>query len=99
MVARRSCSVLEERSRLEREVNTLEMLVEEARARRDSLLALQRRVKDVVVPTVVADPVLPSAPVAPRKLLNMALAGFVAVCVGVGMALLMEFWSQDQGKR
>ena len=74
------------------------MLAEEARARRDSLLTLQHRVEEVVVPTVVVDPMLPSAPVAPRELLNMALAGFLAGFVGVGAALFIEFGSAGQAK-
>src|SRR5690606_21882031 len=85
-----------ERARLERELNTLTPMVDQARAKRDSLLALQRQAADLIVPAIVADPVLPEAPVAPRKLLNMALAGFVAAFVGVGAALFIEFWSAGQ---
>src|SRR5690606_39155746 len=88
-----------ERARLERELNTLRPMVDQARAKRDSLLALQRQAADLIVPAIVADPVLPEAPVAPRKLLNMALAGFVAAFVGVGAALFIEFWSAGQAKR
>lgn len=87
------------RARLEREVNTLRPRVDEASARRGSLLALQRQVADFVGPSVVADPALPESPVAPRKLLNMALAGFWAASVGVSVALLVESWSADQVKR
>lgn len=82
----------EERARLEREVNALKPMVDEARAQRDTLLALQRAA-DAAVPAVVSDPALPSAPVAPRKLLNMALAGFLAAFVGIFGALIMEFWT------
>jgi|GEM_PF-3571275 len=88
-----------ERARLERELNTLRPMVDQARAKRDSLLALQRQAADLVVPAIVADPVLPEAPVAPRKLLNMALAGFVAGFVGVGAALFIEFWSAGEPKQ
>ncbi|OUM88701.1 MAG: hypothetical protein BAA01_00010 [Bacillus thermozeamaize] len=88
-----------ERARLEREFNTLRPMVDQARAKRDSLLALQRQAADLIVPAIVADPVLPEAPVAPRKLLNMALAGFVGAFVGVWAALFIEFWSAGQAKR
>lgn len=39
----------------------------------------------------VVDPaILPTAPVRPRKVLNMAIAAFLALFVGVGLAFLME---------
>ena len=88
----------EERARLEREVNALKPMVDEARAQRDTLLALQRAA-DAAVPAVVSDPALPSAPVAPRKLLNMALAGFLAAFVGVFGALVMDFWATGKGEQ
>ena len=88
----------EERARLEREVNALKPMVDEARAQRDTLLAL-KRAADAAVPAVVSDPALPSAPVAPRKLLNMALAGFLAAFVGVFGALVMDFWATGKGEQ
>lgn len=88
----------EERARLEREVNALKPMVDEARAQRDNLLAL-KRAADAAVPAVVSDPALPSAPVAPRKLLNMALAGFLAAFVGVFGALVMDFWATGKGEQ
>lgn len=83
----------EERVRLEREVSVLKPRLDQARAERDSLLALQQRATDATVPAVVSDPILPSGPVAPRKLLNMALAGFLAAFVGVFGALVIDFWT------
>jgi len=69
------------------------------RARRDSLLALQRQVAGIVVPAVVPDPVLPSAPVAPRKWVNMAVAGFRAAFTRVGVALGFELRQSGQDKQ
>lgn len=44
------------------------------------------------LPVVVSEPTLPQAPVAPRKMLNIALAAFLAMFVGVGAAFFMEMW-------
>ena len=63
----------EERARLEQELEVLKPRVDEARAERDNLLALQERVADVAAPAVVSDPMVPLEPVTPKKLLNMAL--------------------------
>lgn len=48
-------------------------------------------------PIVVSASMIPVSPVGPRKVLNIALAAFLAAFVGVGIAFLMEIW--DSGDR
>ena len=45
---------------------------------------------------IVMDPVMPESPVAPRKMLNMALAAFLGLFAGVGFSLFHEFWRRTE---
>lgn len=81
------------RDRLRREVEALDPPLARARTALFQLESTERRLPQLTAVPVVADPILPESPVAPRKMLNMALAGFLAAFVGVGLALFQEFWN------
>ncbi|MBO8140895.1 MAG: hypothetical protein H0Z37_01770 [Firmicutes bacterium] len=86
-------SLKEQLMRLQREIDAVQPLADEARRERDRLLDLKRRIQQVATAPVSDDPPLPESPVSPRKMLNMAVAGVLAVFVGVGVALFQEFWA------
>lgn len=89
----------QEWTRLSRDVAFYSSFVEEARARRDAILALQRLAQDTTVPPIISDPSLPDAPVGPQTLLNVVLAGVLAGFVGTGGALVAELWSGGPSER
>lgn len=49
-------------------------------------------VRGADVPRVVSEATLPTSPVRPRKMLNIALAAFLAAFVGVGLTFVLEIW-------
>lgn len=52
-----------------------------------------------VSPRVVSEPTLPRVPIAPRKLFNAAVAGFVSLFVGIGWSLVVEVWRGPQQRQ
>lgn len=80
-----------ERERLIRDVAVEESLLEQAEEEYHTWLRRTGEA-EALRPVVVSEPTFPTSPVAPRKLLNIALAAFLAAFVGVGIAFLMEIW-------
>lgn len=46
-------------------------------------------------PRIVSEPTFPTSPVRPRKMLNIALAAFLAAFVGIGITFTLEIWQSD----
>lgn len=44
--------------------------------------------------TVVAEPEIPTNPIAPRKMLNMAIAAVIGLMAGVGIVFFMHYWRE-----
>lgn len=84
-----------ERRRLQQNLDMITPSVREARARVTQLENIWRQLAQLTHVRVVVDPVLPETPAAPRTTLNMALAGFLALFVGVGFSLFHEFWRKS----
>lgn len=78
---------------------TLAALTREQNVLEQVFLLLRNRLEDVRIaeamqaPNVaVIDAAVPStSPISPRKMLNMALGGFLGLFIGLGLALLLEF--------
>jgi len=85
-----------ERNRLDRNQKEIEALYEPARSELDRLLAIEPRLPELARPRVVSKPTLPAAAVAPRKGLNMALSGVVAILLGVVIAFFLEWYRGEQ---
>ena len=81
-----------QRKRLDRTIEEIETVYEPTRAKLDLLLAAERRLPELSRPGNVSEAVLPQAPVAPRKVLNMTLACFAAGVLGVSAALFLELY-------
>ncbi len=83
-----------ERSRLEREVSLA----------RDTYTALARKVDEVSIITqdsvgqvrIASTALPPIKPVAPRKLLNTAMAGLLGAMTAMGGALALEWWREEE---
>lgn len=80
------------RQRLQHDVDVAEPAWINARLALGELESIERRLGQLTQVRVVVDPTLPETPVAPRKMLNMAVAGFLAAFISVVGALFHEFW-------
>lgn len=83
-----------ERERLQREVREVMARFEAVRAEREEVLAFERQLSELARVELLAEPFLPTAPVAPRRLRNVAISvvmGFVASLFWIG---LVEWWRE-----
>ena len=85
-----------ERNRLNREVQEANALYDPKRSELDRLLGIEQRLPELSQPAVVSNPVLPDAPVAPRKIFNVVLAGGLATLLGVFIAFFLEWYRGDR---
>lgn len=76
-------------ARLERDLEiareTYSLLSEELEKSR---ISVERDISDV---RIVREPLLPEGPVSPRTKLNLMIAGFLGICLGSGLVLLLEY--------
>lgn len=88
-----------EAERLEGEVR-LALLRYEAAAEQHTKALQAVAARRSEAPRLVSEPTLPTSPVRPRKMLNIALAAFLAAFVGVGITFILEIWqSPDPEER
>lgn len=88
-----------EAERLEGEVQ-LALLRYEAAAEQHTKALQAVAARRSEAPRLVSEPTLPTSPVRPRKMLNIALAAFLAAFVGVGITFILEIWqSPDPEER
>ena len=80
------------RKRLSRNESETMTLYNPARSELDTFLALEHRLPELARPMTISEPTLSQAPVAPRKGLNMALSGVLAVLAGVAVAFFLEWY-------
>ena len=85
-----------QRERLQRDVEEARKLFEAARTERDQVLALERQLPQMARIDVVAEPVFSDRPVAPSKMLNLALGIMLALMISVFGVLVAEWWRGDQ---
>ncbi|MFW5996042.1 MAG: GumC family protein [Halanaerobiaceae bacterium] len=64
---------------------TYSLLLEELEKSR---ISVEREITDV---RIVQEPLLPESPVKPRTRLNLIIAGFLGICMGTGLVLLLEY--------
>ena len=85
-----------ERNRLSRDLQEAKALYSPARSDLDRLLGIEQRLPELSQLDVVSNPVLPDTPVAPREVLNVALAGGLAALLGVFIAFFLEWYRGDR---
>lgn len=83
-----------ERTRLQDEVAIAEQMYVDAHRNRQTWSVTNANLEEATALTVVAAPIVPAGPVAPRKMLNIALAAFLGAFVGIGVALFQHFWHE-----
>lgn len=83
-----------EQQRLQAEAEAAEEAYNDARSNWQTLATSHDNVGQATALTVVAAPIVPAGPVAPRKMLNIALAAFLGAFVGIGVALFQHFWHE-----
>ena len=79
-----------DRQRLDRALKESEELYQAGTSELGALLAIERRLPELSRPGIVSEPVIPDAPIAPRKSLNVTLAGLAAALLGVAIAFFLE---------
>lgn len=87
-----------EHSRLKDEMATAEQLHQEMLRKYQELIIVYGGMEQLGALTVIAAPMAPSAPVAPRKMLNVALAAVLGGFVGVGIAFFQHFWESEPAR-
>jgi len=85
-----------ERERLVRDLQEARTHFEAARRERDQVITLERQLPTRARVEVISEPMLPEKPVAPRKLLNLALGAMIGVMMGVFGVLLAEWWRSPE---
>lgn len=83
-----------ERSRLHNEAVAADRLHDDMRRNFQQLSMTYGDLEQLAAIAVIAEPMQPSSPVAPRKMLNIALAAFLGAFVGVGAAFFQQFWEE-----
>src|SRR5690606_40371398 len=73
-------------------------LLEAARLERDEIMALQRQLPIRSRMEVISEPMLPDSPVAPRKMLNLALGAMLGGMIAVFGVILAEWWRSPEGR-
>ena len=81
-----------ERGRLDRSTKEAKARYSPARSELNRLLEIERRLPELARADIVSAPVLPQSPVAPRKVLNVALAGILSLLLGVIIAFALEWY-------
>lgn len=84
-----------EETRLQDDVALSQKAYADARQQRQELQIAHENVRQSTFVTVISAPILPAGPVAPRKMLNIALAAFLGAFVGVGVAFFQHFWNES----
>lgn len=85
-----------ERRRLQDALDSAAARLRGASGRVAELEARAQQLEHLTQVRIVMDPVMPESPVAPRKMLNMALAAFLGLFAGVGFSLFHEFWRRTE---
>lgn len=85
-----------ERRRLQDALESAAERLRGASGRVAELEARAQQLEHLTQVRIVMDPVMPESPVAPRKMLNMALAAFLGLFAGVGFSLFHEFWRRTE---
>jgi LPS O-antigen subunit length determinant protein (WzzB/FepE family) len=80
------------RLELESKVNNFQTAYDEARTELDRLVNLEHRLPTYSRLSAVQDPTQPVSPVSPRRSRNIALAMFLGLVIGVGSALLVDYY-------
>jgi Uncharacterized protein involved in exopolysaccharide biosynthesis len=87
-----------QRERLVRDLEEARALLEAARLERDEIIALERQLPTRSRVEVISEPMLPDSPVAPRKMLNLALGAMLGGMIAVFGVLLAEWWRSPEGR-
>lgn len=85
-----------ERRRLQDALDSAAARLRGASGRVAELEARAQQLEHLTQVRIVMDPFMPESPVAPRKMLNMALAAFLGLFAGVGFSLFHEFWRRTE---
>ena len=84
-----------DRQRLDRVLKESQELYQTGTSELGALLAIERRLPELSRPGIVSEPVIPDAPIAPRKALNVTLAGLAAALLGVVIAFFLEKYRSE----
>lgn len=88
-----------EQTRLANERRLAEQLHKDVLGTYERLSLTRKELAGLTSVTIIAEPIIPTAPVSPRKMLNIALAAVLGGFIGVGSALFMHFWQDETYSR
>ena len=86
-----------QRERLVRRLSEARALVEATRQERDEVLALERQLVNRARVEVISEPFVPGRPIAPRKMLSLAVSIVLGILVGSFGVLIGELWKSTSG--